>query len=417
MKKVISAGMIGNALEWYDFALFVHFIEIISRLYFPAGNDFASKMYTYGAFAAGFFMRPLGAIVFGFIGDKFGRRAALAGSILTMAIPTSLIAILPGYQEIGIIAPICLLIIRLLQGLSLGGEFSGSIAFVVEHAPDDKRGLAGSTAMFSMNIGILMGSAVAAICSNLMEPEIFAAWGWRVPFAIGIVIGLVGLYIRTGLHESPKYEQAKHDGKLSTSPLKEVLFEHRSDLITAVCLYLTVTVPFYTFIGFMKNYLTSVVGVPLAEASLINTISMIIATLFIPFIGYLSDIYGRKIIIKYSAMAVFLLSYPCFMMLSSNHFYIILVGQTLFGIMVSSYMAPMPTILVELFPTSIRYTGVALSYNISAALFGGTVPAVATAMIEYTGVKESPAIYVMCFAVISLIAIHFLEDRRKMALA
>ncbi|MBN8827511.1 MAG: MFS transporter [Sphingobacteriia bacterium] len=417
MRKVVTAGIIGNALEWYDFALYVHFVEIISRLYFPSDDIFLSRMATYAAFAAGFFMRPLGAILFGYIGDKFGRRQALSASILTMAIPTSFIAILPSYQEVGMIAPICLVIIRLLQGLSLGGEFSGSIAFVVEHAPDNKRGLAGSSAMFSMNLGILAGSAVAAICANFMSPESFNAWGWRVPFGIGLVIGLVGLYIRSNLHESPKYEEAKAKGLIAKAPTRKVLTDFPVQLITAICLYLTVTVPFYTFVSFMKSFMTTFVGRSVDEASIINSITMLIATAFIPIVGYMSDVIGRKVVIRAAALGFLLLAYPCFILLKSHDFFSAFLGQLIFGMLVSLYMAPIPTILVELFPTSVRYTGVALSYNISAAIFGGTVPMVATFLIEYTGIKEALAFYIMFFALISLISIYYLEDRRKVALA
>lgn len=417
MRKVVTAGIIGNALEWYDFALYVHFVEIISRLYFPADDPFLSKMATYAAFAAGFFMRPLGAILFGFIGDKFGRRLALSISILTMAIPTSCIAILPSYQEIGIIAPICLVIIRLLQGLSLGGEFSGSIAFVVEHAPDHRRGLAGSTAMFSMNLGILAGSAVAALFAVFMSPEAFNSWGWRVPFAIGLAIGFIGLYIRSSLHESPKYENAKNNGELVASPTRKVIKEYPAQLFTAIALYLTVTVPFYAFVSFMKNFMVTVAHKPIEQAAIINTVTMLIATAFIPVVGHLSDIIGRKTVIRMGALGFLFLSYPCFVLLQSPDFFPAFLGQMVFGLLVSLYMSPIPTVLVELFPTSVRYSGVALSYNISAALFGGTVPMVATFLIEYTGVKESLAFYIMMFSVVSLISIYYLEDRRKMALA
>lgn len=417
MKKVIAAGMIGNALEWYDFALYGHFVMIISQLYFPNDNHLISLLMTFGGFAAGFIMRPLGAVVFGYIGDQFGRRAALSSAILTMAIPTACIGLLPTYEQIGIAAPILLIIIRLLQGLSLGGEFSGSIAFIVEHAPDDRRGLAGSSAMFSMNIGILIGSAAAAICAHNLSHENLYSWGWRIPFIIGLAIGLVGLYIRSGLHESPAYEQAKKRGDISKTPVKDVVCNHRCELISGIVVYLTVTVPFFIFVMFMNTYMVKILGKNVAEASLIHTISMIISTMTIPFFGYLSDIWGRTKLIRLGAFLFIILSYPCFLLINEPGLMLPLLGQTIFGCLVSLYMSPVPAILVELFPTAIRYSGVALSYNISAALFGGTAPMVATYLINHTGNNLSLVFYIMIFAVISFIRIGQMTEKSNLALA
>ncbi|AZL15362.1 MFS transporter [Rickettsiales endosymbiont of Stachyamoeba lipophora] len=417
MKKVLAAGMVGNALEWYDFALYGHFVFIISQLFFPSDNHLVSLVMTFGGFAAGFIMRPLGAVVFGHIGDQFGRRTALAAAILTMAIPTACIGLLPTYHEIGIAAPICLIIIRLLQGLSLGGEFSGSIAFIVEHAPNNRRGLAGSAAMFSMNVGILLGSLAAAICNNTFTTEALYSWGWRIPFIIGLAIGLVGLYVRSGLHESPKYEQAKKLGHISKTPTRELFKGYRHELFSGIVVYLTVTIPFFTFVMFMNTYMSKIVGKSPAEASLINTISMIIATSFIPVFGYLSDIFGRKVITRLGAGLFILLTYPLFIMLNQPGFLLPLIGQTIFGILVSLYMSPVPAILVELFPTSVRYSGVALSYNISAAGFGGTAPMVATFLINHTGNNYAIAFYIIFFAMISFAWIGQMSERSKLALA
>ena len=219
MRKVVISGMIGNALEWYDYALYAQFAYIIGVKFFPQ-TEFV-EILTFAVFAAGFVVRPLGGIIFGQIGDRFGRRIALVLGIMLMAIPTAGIGLLPSYESIGITAPIILVIIRLLQGFSLGGEFSGCIAYIVEHSPADKRGLAGSAAFVSMCLGMLLGLIVAQGFTYFLSEENLLSWGWRIPFIVGLFIGLVGLYIRSHLAESPLYKAAKAQGALSRTPLRE----------------------------------------------------------------------------------------------------------------------------------------------------------------------------------------------------
>lgn len=411
MKKVIVSGIVGNALEWYDFAIYAHFSAIISRMFFPSTDPYVAAMATWGVFAAGFLMRPVGAIVFGMIGDRFGRRTALAISILTMAIPTACIGILPSYNEIGVWAPIALTVIRLLQGLSLGGEFSGSISFVVEHAPDNQRGFAGSTTMFSMCVGILFGSAIASLLYWVYTAEVVEQWAWRLPFLLGLVIGLVGLYIRSHLDESPKYLAAKEEGSLSKTPTREVVFSYTRQLVTGMILYLTVTVPFYTFVFFIKEYLYKYQGLPYDTATNISTISIIIMTALLPLAGSISDKFGRRPVLLFASMGFVICSYPVFMLFSMGNQFA-MIGAIIFGMLVGLYMGPIPAVLVELFPTKVRYTGVALSYNLSASLFGGTAPMVFTYLIKATGYNEIVALYVMLFAAISSITILHMEDRK-----
>jgi MHS family proline/betaine transporter-like MFS transporter len=417
MRKIVISGMIGNALEWYDFALYGHFASILSKLYFPSSDPHLSLLATFGVFAVGFFMRPIGGIIFGYIGDKYGRKAALVSSILTMAIPTACIGLLPTYEQIGILAPILLTIIRLLQGLSLGGGFSGCIAFIVEHAPDKQRGLAGSASVFSMGIGILLGLVVASTMSNILSLEAFESWGWRIPFVISFLIGIVALYIRNNLHESPKYLQAKKDGSLSKTPIREVLSNYRPELLVAIGIYLTVTVPFYTLMIFMNNYMTSVLHQTRGDALLMNCISIVIHIILIPFASSLSDRIGRKPILIVNSIAFILLTYPIFWLLSQPGFTMPLIGQIIFGAVLAFYIAPVPALLVELFPTSVRFTGVALSYNISAAVFGGTTPFVAMWLINKTKMNNSLAFYIILFAILSLASLYYYKDKYDKPLA
>lgn len=411
MKKVVISGMIGNSLEWYDFALYGYFATIISQHFFPNSDPFISLIATYGAFAAGFLMRPFGAILFGYIGDKYGRKIALSISILMMAVPTALIGALPTYEQIGVLAPILLTLIRLLQGLSVGGEFSGSITFIVEHSKDHRRGIAGSMSIVSLVGGMLLGSAVATLTAEVFSKEDLYDWAWRIPFISGLLIGFVGYYIRHFTHESPKYAKIKEMGGLSSRPVRDAFKKHPKKMLTAIGLYMCVTVPFYTFSVFMITYYSKFVGGSFNEALKINTIGMALLLVIVPLAAWVSDKIGRKKVMAAGAIGYLIFFYPIFLLFQSGDFAYALIGQIIFAILLGIYTAPMPAVLVELFPTSIRYTGMAISYNICAAVFGGTVPMLATYLIQSTGIMSIVAFYLILCAVISLVTLYFFKDR------
>ncbi|MDF2965425.1 MAG: transporter [Rickettsiaceae bacterium] len=415
MRKVVISGMIGNALEWYDYALYAQFAAIIGQHFFPPSEDpLVPIIATFGVFAAGFIMRPVGAVVFGRIGDKYGRRIALSIAILMMAIPTALIGLLPSYETIGLAAPICLTLIRLLQGMSLGGEFSGCIAYIVEHAPIEKRGLAGSSSFVSMCAGMLLGSLTATFMSNIMDEKNLIAWGWRIPFVAGLLIGAIGLHIRLHLSESPVYLKAKEDGMLSEKPLREIFTNYRKELLIAMGLYLTVTVPFYTLTVFVNNFMQTQLAHPVADSLLINTISLSIMIVLMPFSSMISDRVGRKPILIIGTLAILFFAYPVFWLLAKPGFTLPLISQIIFATVVAIYMGPVPTSLVELFPTRVRFTGVALSYNISAAVFGGTAPMVAFWLIKTTENNHAMAYYIIFFSAFTMFTLkYFTETYRK----
>lgn len=416
MRRVVISGMIGNGLEWYDFALYGHFAAILSKHFFPSTDPMISLIATYGAFAAGFAMRPLGAILFGYIGDKYGRKIALAIAILMMAIPTACIGLLPTYATIGMMAPILLTLIRLLQGLSLGGEFSGSIAFIVEHSKDHRRGLAGSASMASLVAGMLLGSLVATITAELMTPEQLIEWGWRIPFALGLLIGFVGFYIRHHTDESPKYVEAKEADTLSKKPLRDAFSLHRGAMAQGVGIYLSVTLPFYILTVFMISYLSEVLKHSMSDALILNSLTMICMLPIIVASASLSDRIGRKPILFYSALALLVLAYPIFMLINSGNFSLILLGLLLYALINGAFLGPVPAVLVELFPTSIRYTAMAISYNIAGALFGGTAPIVATWLIRETQDPKVVAFYLMASAAVTLFTLRWFKDRSQQEL-
>lgn len=413
MLKAILSSMLGNALEWYDFALYGHFASLISRLFFPEGDSFINLIATYSIFAAGFIMRPLGGIFFGWLGDKFGRRISLAASILLMAVPTACIGLLPTYEKIGILAPILLCIIRLLQGLSMGGEFSGCMTFLVEFSPPKHRGLVGSISMSSLVAGMLMGTIVASIATKYLSKEEFELWGWRIPFLLGIVIGVVGVYIRTSLHESPIYLKAKEHKRLSSQPVRDVFTKFYKQLFIGIGVYLALTVPFFTFCMFVKTFMYEKLGYSYSDSLLVNLISLSVAMVLMPLSAWISDIIGRKKVLVATSIGFIIFIYPIFWILLKGGLSNAIISQLLFAIFVGFYMGPIPALLVELFPTKVRFTGVALSYNISAALFGGTAPLAGTWLIEKTGMLDIMGAYIILFVTISLISYYFYEETSK----
>lgn len=417
MRRVVISGMVGNGLEWYDFALYGQFAPLIARHFFPndgtPDGEMLSLIATYGTFAAGFAMRPLGAILFGHIGDRYGRKLALTIAILMMAIPTACIGLLPTYAQIGIMAPILLTLIRLMQGLSLGGEFSGSIAFIVEHSKDGHRGLAGSASMASLVAGMLLGSLVATVTASLMSVEDLQEWGWRIPFVLGLLIGFVGFYIRHHTEESPKYLEAKEADTLSRTPLRDAFTKHLGPMAQGVGIYLTVTLPFYILTVFMISYLSQVLKHSIDDALILNSITMLFMLPVIVASAWWSDKHGRKPILLVSAAALLVLAYPIFMLINSGSFPLILCGLLLYALINGAFLGPVPAVLVELFPTSIRSTAMAVSYNIAGALFGGTAPIVSTWLIRETGDPKVVAFYLMASAAITVITLKFFRDRYK----
>jgi MFS transporter, MHS family, proline/betaine transporter len=410
MKKIILSGMIGNGLEWYDYAVYSFFVTTFSRLFFPAGNESAHILATFGIYAVGFVARPFGAVLFGRMGDRLGRRAALVASIFLMAIPTGCIGLLPTYAQVGIVAPLLLTLMRLLQGLSLGGEFSGSMTYLIEHSPAGKRGLIGSTVVSSLIIGFIFGLLMALGIKWATTDVQFETWGWRIPFLLGVPIALIGFYIRHHCDESPTYIAAKRDGTLSKSPLHDTMVFERWRILQAVCIYISVTMPFYLITTYFATFTEHTLGRAKEEALSINLINMLILLVLSTYSAWLSDRFGRRRVMATTAVAYLLLSYPLMVLMQRPDFYSILVAQALMATMISFYIGPVPALLVEMFPTRIRSTAMALAYNISAALFGGTSPMVNEWLIKTTGTNLAISWYLMLCAGISIVALFFYRD-------
>jgi MFS transporter, MHS family, proline/betaine transporter len=408
-KKTIVASMIGNGLEWFDFALYGFVAVILSKLYFPSdGDSHVAMLKTYGVFAAGFVMRPLGAVIFGYIGDKYGRKVSLASSILLMALPTALIGILPTYADIGIWAPICLTIIRLLQGLALGGEFSGSIVYLVEHSKPEDKNLAGSHSITSTLAGMLLGLGVCTALTFALTAEQFETWGWRVPFILGFFVGLVGIYIRSQLDESPDFEAARKEAALSKTPVRELLLSKNFfTLLKAVGIFIGLTVPFYIFTIYLNGFLEKNVGYTKQQAMICNSIAMFVMLCICPLAAKLADKYGRKNVMMISIVTMIITVYPAFYFINSGDFAKAVIAESLFGGIYAFYLANVPAQLVSMFSVRLRYTGVGLACNLGAAIFGGTTPIMLTILLNKTGNNIMVATYLFFFASLAAIVLAF----------
>ncbi len=415
-KKVVLSGMLGNGLEWYDYALYGQLSFVFAEIFFPSNDPSISLIMTYLTFAVGFVFRPLGAVIFGRIGDKYGRKKALVASMMLMAGATGCLGLLPTYDTIGIFAPILLVIIRILQGLSLGGAFSGSMSYVVEHAPADQRATMGSVTVLSLVIGFLMGSLVATLVSSSMSPEAFHDWGWRLPFFVGVLIGVVGYYIREHGEESPAYEEAKASGNLSARPVRDAFTTYRTKMLEGFSLYLFVTIPFYAIAIYMIGYSKAHLGLTQHQALLANALAMV--AMFLPIwpSARMADKIGRKKVLMTAIVAMGLAVYPAFQLMQTGIFINVVIGQCMLAFISGWYISPIPALLVELFPTRIRYTGMSLSYNFCAIL-GGLTPSMAEYLIRTTGDNGSILWLFVGSGLASFIALYFYKDNWRAPLA
>lgn len=410
-KRSVFAGAIGNMLEWYDFAVFGFFAAAIGSQFFPADDRLAQLLNTFAVFAVGYLARPVGGVLFGYLGDRIGRKRALQVSIVAMAVPTSLIAFMPTQADIGEWAAVLLVILRLAQGFSVGGEFIGSICYLVEVAPKGRRGLYGSFTVFSTVGGMLLGSAVAAGLNAALGPEAIADWGWRLPFLGGILLGVVGWNLRRRLAETPEFEAIVAAGRTVPHPGWSALRQMPAEIFQVGAMVLLLGVGIYTLFIWMPTYLTHIVTPPVPHALIVNTAAMILMIALMPLAGTFADRFGFKPVLVGAMLVIAVLVYPLFVWVDTGDFTAMLVAMTIFAVASGFLQGGTPVALAAQFPVEIRFTGMAIGYNISMAVFGGTAPYVATWLISETGYLAAPAWYVMAVAVASIVATLSLRGR------
>jgi MHS family proline/betaine transporter-like MFS transporter len=409
-RAAIVAGVIGNVLEWYDFAVYGFLVSTISHLFFPAGDPIVSILLTFAVFGVGFVMRPVGSILFGIYGDRYGRRKALSAVIFLMAFSTLAIGLLPTYAQVGVLAPLLLVITRLIQGLSAGGEWGGSTAYLVEFAKEGRRGFVGSWQQVSVGAGFLLGSATAALFNAVLTPEELVSWGWRVPFILGLFVGLLGAYLRWGLDDTPAYTRIEQSGDVAQSPLAEAITQYPRETLTAFGITLHNTVAYYIALIYMTGYMVTVSKLPQPTALWIGTFCLAVFVVLIPFMGALSDRIGRKPLLMASCVGYALLGYPLFVMASSGDVTKAFIAQLAMVVMLAPYAGACPAAYSELFPTRVRYTALSIGYNTAVAIFGGFAPFIATFLIRETGNPLSPSFYVIAAAIITFIVLTRIKE-------
>ncbi len=400
-RRVILAGLIGNVMEWYDFAVYGYFATVIGRLFFPAGNPSASLIAAFGAFAAGFLVRPLGGLVFGRIGDIVGRQRALTLSVLAMAVPTVLIGLLPTYEMIGVAAPVLVVLLRIVQGLSVGGEYTSSLIFLAENSKPNRRSQTAIWGMWGATAGILLGSAIGAIISNALTQTQLENWGWRIPFLLGALVALTGSLLRRGIHAQPI-------ARSSRRPVRDTFGKHRWIVFKVALLNLSFGVGFYTAFVYAVTYIKTIDKIPEGVALDLNTTSMVLLLVLLPISAWFSDRFGRKVLMIIGNLILTFGAIGLFQLMHATDQSIIFLGELGFVLAVGLSAGGVVAANVELMPADIRCTGLAFAYNVSIGFFGGTTPLIASLLIDGTGNPISPAWWVSATGAISLATVVFL---------
>lgn len=397
--RAVISSSIGNALEWFDILIYGAFAVVIAKLFFPTDNETVSLLVTFATFGVSFFMRPLGAVILGAYSDRVGRKAALSLSILLMTIGTALIAFMPTYASIGLWAPAGIVLARLIQGFSAGGEFGSSTAFLVEHAPH-RRGFFSSWQVASQGLSLLLAAAFGAALNGWLTVEQLYDWGWRIPFLFGLLIGPAGFYIRRHLEESPEFAAAER----TETPLRDTFTHQKLQLLIGTGCVIMATVSVYLAL-YMPTYAIKQLGMPAWSSYAATLISGLIMMLASPLVGKLSDQYGRTPFMLASSVLFVVMTYPMFVFLTGNPtFGNLLLLQIVIGVLMTAYFAAMPALLSDIFPVQTRGTGMSLSYNIAVMIFGGFAGLIITWLIQSTGNKLAVSFFVIFGAVLSVIA-------------
>lgn len=414
-RRVLMASLMGSSIEWFDYFLYATTAALVfGKVFFPTTDPVVGLMLSYLTFSLTFFIRPLGGFVFAHIGDRIGRKKTLVITLSLMGGATVAIGLLPGYEQIGIWAPILLILLRLIQGLGIGGEWGGALLLAYEYAPKNRKGFFGSVPQMGVTIGMLMATLAMTLMSTVLSDEQFLSWGWRVPFLLSAVLVFLGLWMRKGLDETPAFKKAKATGNVAKMPLVEVFRYHWRAVLVAVGIKVVETAPFYIFSTFIVSYAMSNLSFDRITVLNVVTIATLLTTLMIPLMGRLSDSIGRKKMFVAGALLIAFFAFPYFMLLEERTNTALLVATVVglgLGLIWAPITAVLGTLFSEIFSTRVRYTGITLGYQIGAALAGGTAPLLATWLLKtYNGSWVPVAWYIVGTAVISLVAIAFAKS-------
>jgi len=412
VRRAVKAAALGNAMEWFDFGVYSYIAVTLGKVFFPSGNPTAQLLSTFGAFAAAFLVRPLGGMVFGPLGDRIGRQKVLALTMIMMAVGTFAIGLIPSYATLGVGAPILLLAARLVQGFSTGGEYAGASTFIAEYAPDKRRGFLGSWLEFGTLVGYVGGAGLVTLMTALLSSSELTSWGWRIPFLIAGPMGIIGLYLRMRLEETPAFaaEAERAESQRPKVPLREMVTGQWRAMLLCMGLVLVFNVTDYMLLSYMPSYLTSELKYDETHGLLVVLAVMVLMMIVQPFAGLLTDRVGRRPVIAAGCAGFLLLSIPALLLIRQGSLVAVGLGMGALGLLLVCFTAAMPSALPSLFPTRVRYGSLSIGFNVSVSLFGGTTPLVVTALIGATGNTMMPAYYMMAAAVIGGAAVWFMAE-------
>lgn len=402
LRTAVGGAAVGNTVEWFDFAIYGFLATYIADKFFPPGDETAALLSTFAIFAAAFFMRPLGGFFFGPLADRIGRQRVLALVILLMSASTLAIGLVPSYASIGVAAPLLLLVLRCLQGFSAGGEYGSGACFLAEYAPDRHRGFIVSFLVWSVVIGFLLGSLTVTGLEAVLSQSAMDTYGWRIPFLIAGVLGVVGLYIRLKLADTPEFERLREEGEVAESPLREAVTTSWRPILQIIGLVVIHNVGFYLVFTYLPSYFTQTLDFSKIDAFISITVACVVAIVLIPPLGALSDRIGRKPLLYTGAIAFAVGVYPMFLLLNSGSLGAAVAAHAVLAAIEAVFVSASLAAGAELFATRVRSSGYSIGYNISVAIFGGTAPYVATWLVARTGNQMAPAFYVIAAAVITL---------------
>ncbi|RFC78007.1 proline/glycine betaine transporter ProP [Streptomyces sp. AcE210] len=428
VRKAVTAAALGNTMEWFDFGVYAYLAGTLGKVFFPSSSPGAQVVSTFATFAAAFVVRPLGGLVFGPLGDRVGRQKVLAATMIMMAASTFAVGFLPTYSAVGFLAPILLLVCRLVQGFSTGGEYAGATTYIAEYAPDKRRGFLGSWLDFGTFIGYSLGSGLVTVLTLALGSDGLEDWGWRIPFFVAGPLGLIGLYLRMKLEETPAFkqeaayahaqasgkradedpvEQARQSGK---GRVKEIFARHWEAVLICMGLVLLYNVTNYMVTSYLPTYMTVTLGESDTTAQLLVLGTMLLVVLLITTVGRTSDRWGRRPMFMAGSIALIALSYPAFLLIREGGILLPAFGCMILGMLLVMFAGTAAATLPALFPTRIRYGALSIAYNLSVSLFGGTTPLFASGLVEATGNNMVPAYYLMVAGVIGLISTFFLHE-------
>ncbi|MGH3469643.1 MAG: MFS transporter, partial [Thermocrispum sp.] len=409
-RRVLAASFVGNFVEWFDYAAYGYLAATIATVFFPASDPTTGLLLTFAVFALSFVVRPLGGFFWGHLGDRVGRRTALSWSILIMSVATFAIAFLPTYAAVGLLSPVLLLVVRVVQGFSASGEYAGASSFLVEYAPEGRRGVYAAVVPASTAAGLLVGSLLAALLTGVLDDAQMHAWGWRLPFLLAAPMGLIGRYIRYRLEDTPVFRALEREDDVTSTPVLDMLRNHGRLVLLALGAALLNAVAFYVLLSYMPTYLSEELGFGVTESFVATTVSLATYIGFIFLTGLASDRWGRRPMLILASLLFMLGVVPAFALLDGAGFLLVLVVQVGLGAMLTLNDGTLPSFLAEMFPTRVRYSGFAVSFNLANAIFGGTAPFVATLLISRTGSNLAPAWYLVAAAAVSLVAVLASEE-------